>query len=100
MTNEEKAREITNDYPMPPSDITESDVRAMMENSALQMAEYKDHQFKEYLKKKLSDMEYARMRILDDYQQGFYDGRESSVRNIINELFPESEELDNSNMED
>ena len=61
----------------------------LVQQSAMEMAEWKDQQFKEYLEKKLSDMEYARMRILDDYQQGFYDGRESAIRDIINELFGE-----------
>lgn len=44
MTNEEKAKQISNDYPMPPTFITNGDVRVMMENSALQMSEWKDEQ--------------------------------------------------------
>lgn len=44
MTNEEKAKQISNDYPMPPTFITNGDVRVMMENSALQMSEWKDKQ--------------------------------------------------------
>ena len=47
MKNEEKAKQIAKDYPMPPTAITESDVRVMMENSALQMADWKDAQFAE-----------------------------------------------------
>lgn len=45
MTKEEKAREISRSYPMPPSNITPSDAVAMIENGALQMAEWKDKQF-------------------------------------------------------
>lgn len=46
MTNEEKAKQIAKDYPMPPTAITESDVRVMMENTALQMSDWKDAQYK------------------------------------------------------
>lgn len=44
MNNEEKAKQIAEEYPFPPTFITNNDVRVMMENSALQMAEWKDEQ--------------------------------------------------------
>ena len=35
----EIAKKIANDYPIPPTTITESDMRAMLENAAMQMYE-------------------------------------------------------------
>lgn len=84
--NEKKAREIANDYPMPPSQITKSDVRAMMENSALQMAEWKDQQFKEYLEDRLDN---AKKHFVVSRGDVYYQGMWEMLEEIINEFFGE-----------
>ena len=93
MTNEEKAREIElNVYAF---EKTKGEFEAPAYRAALEMAEWKDQQFKEYLKKKgkeygkrsqkwfTIDNMWARHRaVLAKYAQ-------SIINEIINELFKE-----------
>lgn len=72
------------------------------ENGALKMAEWKDQQFREYLEKKYD----AALNAWDDWAA--YDPKTAAswrvktlyIREIINELFPEIEEQDNSDREE
>lgn len=74
MTNEEKANEIANSYS---SDV----LQAGAYFGAAKMAEWKDHQFKEYLEKKKS--QYSQAVTTFDVM------RKKVIQELINELFKE-----------
>lgn len=72
MSNEEKAREIANTYS---SDV----LQAGAYFGAEKMADWKDQQFKEYLKKK--------KHALDNYSFDELNGAYCVIDEIINDLF-------------
>lgn len=77
MTNEEKAREISDGY-----DYTfDKRERDASYHSALEIAEWKDKEFKEYLEKKREENPYfnIQMNMI----------RQNAIDAIINELFKE-----------
>ena len=62
----------------------------MVKNAAMEMAEWKDQQFKEYLEKKKDD--YMRLRdswLPDTLDFCYYDSKVTLIEEIINELFKE-----------
>lgn len=80
MTNEEKAKEICGG----------NFIAFNKEfSAALQMAEWKDHQFKEYLEGKIEPYIRTNASPQGTYQEGFDDGYTSAINEIINELFKE-----------
>lgn len=83
MTNEEKAREIG---------LTvgkQLDAIIIASAGATLMAEWKDHQFKEYLEKKIEPYIRTNASPQGTYQEGVNDGYTSAINEIINELFKE-----------
>lgn len=80
MTNEEQAREIASGFVI--SDFS------VAHESALEMAEQKDAQFKEYLEKKKDNYVHHReMWQLDTFEYCCYDSQIDTIEEIINELF-------------
>lgn len=80
MTNEEKAKEICGG----------NFIAFNKEfSAALQMAEWKDHQFKEYLEKKLKIAEELVKKPQNDILQVRAAGMFNQIHEIINELFKE-----------
>lgn len=80
MTNEEKARELINEY-----DFWHYRDRYCSVKSAIKMAEWKDDYFKKVLEDKLSFFEEAYKKSLSEYMGGACDG----IRCVLNVLFSE-----------
>lgn len=80
MTNEEKARELAERW-------------HCYDKIFLELTEWKDQQFKEYLEKKMCEYEEKRdatARIgRNDYAHLIFDTKAATYREIINELFKE-----------
>lgn len=91
MINEEKAREIVEYY----TDVNDIGVAL---NSAKEMAEWKDHQFKEYLEKKLESIRDCYQESKIEYKRDYYFTQMIAIVEIINELFEKTEQ-DNSDRE-
>lgn len=97
MTNEEKARELTMSLKLSAILNTANgnkpqSVVALMEKSALEMAEWKDHQFKEYLEKKLESIRDCFQKSISEYKKDYCFTQMVIVAEIINELFPNAEQ--------
>lgn len=94
MTNEEKAKEIANEAL---SDFATSFLGMIDEysgmfctESALRMAEWKDHQFKEYLVKKNTEISDTKAKLgRDDADYMLCTLKSLFIDEIINELFKE-----------
>lgn len=89
MNNREKARELQLDYVMNGCGDS-TDIRCACE----EMAEWKDQQFKEYLEKKIHTIESMKdidTTLLTDTAVV------RTIKEIINELLGETEEVDYSN---
>lgn len=79
MTNKEKAKEIIFGW----SDSVQEDAY----DAALQMAEWKDQQFNEYLEKKKEDIEQGILHSNPQIDSDRWCGRADIINEIINELF-------------
>lgn len=95
MNNQEKAREIAEknacDYPFK-GGLTNTS-RAECEDSALEMAEWKDQQFKEYLEKKAKEAKEKRdadTSFEDDWDE--WSNRYWVYGSIIDELFEDGKD--------
>lgn len=88
MTNEEKAKEIAlKKYPPRITydgeyDLNEND-RILFTEGAQKMAEWKDKQFKKYLKKRLKDYKNSIHTEVDAYDYGYMD----ALKEVIKEIF-------------
>ena len=91
MTNEEKALEMFPDTP------TLECMCKGVRKRLVEMAEWKDRQFKEYLEKKLVDI--RKENSCGPYGVGCNQGAQRAVNEIIDELFGEIEQ-DNSDREE
>lgn len=88
MTNSDKAIEITVDitYHRQNQPVYFDAIK----EAALEMAEWKDKQFREYLvKKKYNYMLHREMWQQDSFEWGCYDSQIDTIDEIINELFKE-----------
>ena len=92
MTNEDKAREIElNVYAF--SEKPKGQFEAPAYRAALEMAEWKDQQFKEYLEKKKEEVaKKMKEHILYSQPEEFYHNRVMFCNEIINELFGEEKQ--------
>ena len=92
MTNEEKALDIIFGWA--------DDVHECAKDAAMEMAEWKDQQFKEYLEKKKEEViKKMKEHILYSQPEEFYHNRVMFCSEIINELFGETEQ-DNTDREE
>lgn len=104
MTNKEKAREIASKYfPVgSPHYTTEVAAQIDCQNAVNEMAEWKDQQIKDYLeniKNRFNDhleQEHAKD---NDVAAISYTARLNTIKMIIEELFPDTEE-DNTNKDE
>lgn len=96
MTNVEKAREISDEY------FWQDNAESYAPNAILEMAEWKDQQFKEYLEFKKLECTLLSKTVMAYDMSGVYDLeiRTNCFKDIINELFPEPKEQDNSENDD
>lgn len=87
MTNEEKAKELANMW-------STDGAYNRAKISAMEMANWKDHQLKEYLEKKFN---YTRKMFNESSVDiDIWAGKYQQIKEIINELFPNEEEADYS----
>lgn len=88
MTNESKAIQILRTIRgswIPPIGAVFSPIECMQ--AMMAMAEWKDHQLKEYLEKKREHNSAS--CFMEEYGQGIQDGIENILEEIINEFFKE-----------
>lgn len=90
MTNIEKVKELVGC----PQDVSINDWNGEEYNKlgfeyAMEMAKWKDEQFKEYLEGKIEPYIRTNASPQGTYQEGFDDGYTSAINEIINELFEE-----------
>lgn len=91
MTNEEKAKELASSERISFDELNDSYCNGI-ECGALEMAEWKDEQFKEYLEKKRDKYQkYAMTRQKLFPGEILYTGKYEAVNEIINELFGDEE---------
>ena len=83
MTNEGKAIQIYNDL----SHKWDSLHYGYITKALMEMAEWKDNQFKEYLEKKLMDI--RKENSCGPHGVGYNQGKQRIINEIINELFGE-----------
>lgn len=106
MTNEEKAKETAEEYRAVLAANTDFDVNDLdlaeedITKLTLDMAEWKDQRFKEYLeKKKEENNEKMKKYILYSESEEYYHNRVMFCQEIINELFPKTEQDNSDNDE-
>lgn len=87
MNNQEKAKEIADRIVKASNERAELNDYHDVKQSAIEMAEWKDNRFKEYLEKKKAEL--PSRKYLSDFELGVIEGKEFTLDEIINEFFGE-----------